>query len=137
MVDDVRVPVPSSPIRVLVADDLADMRMLLRASLDVAGDFSVVAEAADGRACVELTAAHQPDVVVLDLNMPGTGGLQVIRQLRDCAPEARVVVLSGMEAAWAEDESMAQGADAFLHKGTAFKELVEVLRGLVAAGEAH
>ena len=135
MVDDVRVP--PSPIRVLVADDLADMRMLLRASLDVAGDFAVVAEAGDGRACLELTAVHQPDVVVLDLNMPGTGGLQVMRQLRDCAPATRVVVLSGMEAAWAEEESLAQGADAFLHKSTAFKELVHVLRGLVAAGDAR
>jgi DNA-binding NarL/FixJ family response regulator len=128
---------PAAPIRVLLADDMPDMRMLLRASLDVAGHFAVVGEAGDGRACVELTARHRPDVVVLDLNMPGCGGLQVIRQLRECAPATRVVVLSGMEAAWAEEESLAYGADAFIPKGMAIDRLVDVLRGVVPAGESR
>jgi DNA-binding NarL/FixJ family response regulator len=126
---------PPAPIRVLIADDLSDMRMLLRASLDVAGDFDVVGEAADGQACLALTRDLNPDAVLLDLNMPGAGGMGIITALRDNSPGTRVIVLSGMEASWAEAEALALGADAYVSKGAVLSEVASVVRGLLTAGE--
>jgi signal transduction histidine kinase len=114
-------------IRVVLADDAADMRMLLRSTLQLDGRFEVVGEAADGRAVIELTGATQPDAVVLDLSMPALPGLQAIRRLRDRAPAAQVVVVSGQPQRDVADEAIAMGAAAYVEKGAVVSDLVEVL----------
>lgn len=108
------------PCRVLVVDDVRDLRMLLRMALEHDGSFQVVAEAADGVQAIEQARAHQPDLVVLDLSMPVLDGLEALPGILEAAPAARVVVLSGFESARMRDHALAAGAVAYLEKGDVF-----------------
>ena len=80
---------------VLVCDDAPDMRALLRDALDADPGLYVVGEAADGAAALRLAETLQPDVVLLDIGMPGPGAGTVVTGVRRAAPEAAIVVLSG------------------------------------------
>ena len=86
------------PIRVLLVDDVAEVRRLVRTSLRFRGGFEVVGEATDGAEAVALAGRLRPDVVVLDLGLPDLAGREVLTRIREEAPEAKVVVFSGLEA---------------------------------------
>jgi DNA-binding NarL/FixJ family response regulator len=103
-------------IRVLLCDDVETMRIALRAVLDLRDGVEVVGEATNGIEAVELASSLQPDVVLLDLTMPGKDGLQALPELRRAAPEARVVILSGHESRPIE-EAARRAAERFLLKG--------------------
>jgi DNA-binding NarL/FixJ family response regulator len=81
--------------RLIVCDDAPDMRALLRDALRGDEDLEVLGEAADGDAVLALAEALQPDVVLLDIGMPGPGPTAVVSELRRIAPAAAIVVLSG------------------------------------------
>ena len=122
-------------IRVLVADDHPAFRAGLRLMLTTADDIDVAGEAEDGHQVVALAEELQPDVVVMDLRMPGLDGIEATRRLIGSQPELGVVVLTMFE----DDESvfaaMRAGARGYLLKGA---EQDEILRGIraIAAGEA-
>ena len=84
----------TEPIRVLVVDDHAVVREGLRAFLELQEGIAVVAEAGDGREAVETAARLRPDVILMDLVMPRLDGIAAMRELRETAPEARVIVLT-------------------------------------------
>jgi CheY-like chemotaxis protein len=86
-----------SPIRVALVDDEPDMRDLWRAWLSKAGDFVVVGEAGDGDSAIALATREQPDVLVLDLAMPGRSGLEALSGLVACAPDTKVLACSAYE----------------------------------------
>jgi DNA-binding NarL/FixJ family response regulator len=115
--------------RVLVADDVTDLRMLVRMALEGTGDFDVVAEAADGAEAIAQAEKHQPDLVVLDLSMPVLDGLEALPGILSVAPEARVVVLSGFDAAKMRDQVLAAGAVAYIEKGDILAA-VDILRDI-------
>jgi DNA-binding NarL/FixJ family response regulator len=120
--------------RVLVVDDHPLTRDAL-ASLLVQGGFEVVGEAADGAEALELAERQQPDLILLDLSMPGVGGLAALPQLRTVAPRCEVVVLT---ASGTEENLLAAvrgGAAGYLLKSESPDRIVEFLRG-VAHGEA-
>ena len=118
--------------RIVLADDAADVRDLLRLALEMTGEFSVVAEAADGEAAVEAVRRHQPDVVVLDLSMPLLDGLGALPAIHQAAPACRILVLSGYSDSGLRQAAVDAGADAFLVKGLAPRELVAAVRRLSA-----
>jgi two-component system, NarL family, response regulator LiaR len=115
-------------IRVLIADDHAVVRQGLRTFLDLQDDVDVVGEAADGEEAVAAAAQHAPDVILLDLVMPGLDGIGALRRLRDAAPAARVIVLTS----FGEDErlftALRAGAVGFLLKDVEPAELVRAIR---------
>ena len=119
------------PIRVVVADDTRDMRLLLSLALELAGGFEIVAEAANGEEAIAAAATQRPDVVLLDLAMPVLDGLQALPTIRDHAPDALVVVLSGFGADAMGQEAVRRGAATYVQKGINPTELAEQLRVLV------
>jgi DNA-binding NarL/FixJ family response regulator len=120
-------------IRVLVADDHAAIRAGLTMILDGAPDIEVVAEASDGAAAVRKAAALRPDVVLMDVRMPGTDGLAATRQVIE-AGSAQVIVLTTFDMDEYVYGAMRAGAAGFLLKSVDAPRLVESIR-LVAAGD--
>jgi NarL family two-component system response regulator LiaR len=115
-------------IRVLIADDHAVVRQGLRTYLELQEDVEVVAEAADGEAAVASAEQLAPDVVLLDLAMPRLDGVAALRELRERAPGARVIVLTS----FGEDDrlfaALRAGAAGFLLKDTEPADLVRAIR---------
>jgi len=124
-------------IRVVLADDQALLRAGIRALLDAEDDIEVVGEAADGAEAVAVVRATGPDVVLMDIRMPRTDGLEATRQIAadDALSGTRVVVLTTFDLDEYVFEAVRIGASGFLVKDT---EPAELLRGVraVAAGDA-
>jgi DNA-binding NarL/FixJ family response regulator len=122
------------PIRVLVVDDSEDMRFLVRWALERDGGFTVVSEGADGHEAVLAAREHQPDLVLLDISMPGMGGLQALPLIRQHSSGSLVVMLStfdpGHELA---EQALAQGADGYLHKTKESHLLPDQVRKIIVA----
>lgn len=121
--------------RVVVADDDLDVRTLARRYLERSGRFTVVAEAVDGDEAVSAAETHQPDLTLLDLNMPDTDGLTALPLIRTVAPACTVVVLSGFDRSDIRDDALAAGATSFLTKHRAWQELAGDLVGVLEAVE--
>ncbi len=124
-------------IRVVLADDQLLIRAGLRALLDAEDDIEVVGEAADGREALTVVRRERPDVVLMDIRMPGADGLEATRRIADdpALSDTRVVVLTTFDLDEYVFEAMRIGASGFLVKDT---EPTELLRGVraVAAGDA-
>ncbi|MFD0418715.1 response regulator [Streptomyces sp. NPDC127108] len=124
-------------IRVLLADDQTVVRAGFRALLDLTDDLVVVAEAADGAAAVELTRTTRPDVVLMDIRMPGVDGLEATRRIvaEPSLDSVRVLVLTTYEADAYVFEALRSGAAGFLLKDVDPDDLREAVR-TVAAGQS-
>ena len=124
-------------IRVLVADDQVLVRAGFRALLDAQHDISVVGEASDGEQALVLTREHRPDVVLMDIRMPGTDGLTATRHITADAKlaDTKVVILTTFEIDEYVFEAIRSGASGFLVKDTEPEELVQAVR-VVASGDA-
>jgi DNA-binding NarL/FixJ family response regulator len=122
-------------VTVLICDDHAGFRTSLAALLNVEGEIEVVGEAADGAAAEESARLLQPDVILMDLTMPGMGGIEATHRIVTNAPHIGVIVLTMVE----DDESvfaaMRAGARGYLLKGARKSEILRAVRG-VAAGDA-
>ena len=113
--------------RVLLCDDTAAYRMLTRAVLEPQGA-EIVGEAADGAECLALLVDQvQPDLILLDVNMPGMDGLTALPAIRRYAPGADVVMLSTGSAEDLEADCLRRGAKAFLRKPPDIRALPEML----------
>jgi PAS domain S-box-containing protein len=121
---------PDGALRVLLADDADDIRLLLRYTLSVDAGCVVVGEAANGAEAVALTEELRPDVVVLDLSMPVMDGLQAIPELLRVHPDVRILVLSGFDEGRMRMVALELGAHAYIEKGEATSSLVETLSAL-------
>jgi two-component system response regulator NreC len=123
-------------IRIVLADDHPVVRRGLRMLLDDEDDFEVVAEAGDVASARRYVGGHHPQVLVLDLNMPGGSTLKAIPAIRADFPETHIVVLTMQpEPAYAR-EALSAGATGYVLKQSADSELVEAIR-LAAAGERY
>lgn len=122
--------------RVLLVDDDPDYRLLVRRALGPHALFEVVGEAGDGRAAVAEAAECKPDLVLLDCSMPVADAFDALPGIREAAPWARVVLVSGHDSADLRLASRAAGAVGFLSKGTPARQLAGELEALVGLVEA-
>jgi DNA-binding NarL/FixJ family response regulator len=121
-------------VRVVIADDHGVVRGGLRLLLDRQPDMEVVGEAADGAEAVAETLARRPDLAILDVAMPRTGGLQATREIKALAPEVHVLILSMHDDERYLFEALRAGASGYVLKREADHTLVEAVRA-VARGE--
>jgi len=125
----------TNPITVLLVDDHEVVRQGLRAYLDALPDFAVVAEAESGEAAVRLASEHIPDVMLMDLVMPGMDGVEATRQVKTASPRTQIVVLTSYH----EDEhifpALRAGAISYILKDVKMDELADSVRQ-AARGEA-
>jgi len=119
-------------IRVVVADDHEMVRRGLRTFLEVQGDIEVVGEAADGAGCVEVAEAVRPDVILLDLKMPGTDGVSALRQLAARGNPARVLVVTSFTEPDAVVPAVRAGAAGYVYKDIAPAALAAAIRSVHA-----
>lgn len=117
-----------SPITVLIADDHPLFRDGLHRALDLAAGITVVGEAADGDACLAAASDLRPDVVLVDLSMPGPGGSEVIRRLKEERPTGRVLVLTMHDGEADLLDTVRAGADGYALKDIEPAELVRAIR---------
>ena len=134
MADATGVDVLSDPIRIVLADDHALIRSGLRRVLDGEADLAVVGEAGDVEAALALTERHQPQVVVLDLNMPGTPTLAAIPRFLEASPGSAVVVLTMEAEPGFARTALSAGARGYVLKDAAEAELIEAVRSVLAGG---
>jgi len=116
---------------VLVVDDSDLIRDRLIAMLDDIDGADVVGEAADGRTAVELTRELDPDVVILDIGMPGNGGLNVLQEIMSRDPGLTVVILTNHTNALYRSRCIKLGASFFFDKAKEFDQLTKVMTDLV------
>jgi DNA-binding NarL/FixJ family response regulator len=132
------IPAPSAPIRVLVVDDQELVRSGFCVILDAADGITVVGEAANGEAAVAAAAAHHPDVVLMDIRMPGMDGLEATRLLTRGSPGLKipkVVMLTTFDLDEYVYEALRAGASGFLLKDSPRGDLIAAVRA-AAAGDA-
>jgi len=126
----------SQSARILLADDHAVLRAGLRLLLEKQDDFEVVGEASSGSEALELAAAFNPDVILLDLNMPEMDGLTAIPKLREQAPNSRILILTMHDDASYLKQALDSGAAGYVLKQAVDTELLLALRA-VLRGEVY
>lgn len=118
----------SEPIKVMLVDDHAVVRMGFKMLLESAQDMKVIAEAESGELAVKQYAEHHPDVVVMDITMPGIGGLEAIERIMAKDNSARILVLSAHEDSVHPKRVLNAGAMGYLTKRSAAEELIKAIR---------
>lgn len=125
-------PAPQTPVlRLVLADDHTLLRRTLASYLEDNGDILVVAEAGDGNAALEKTLETQPDVLLLDLNMPGKNGLEVLPEVREQAPDVKVLVLTGRDDEQYVMRALRAGAHGYMLKSSDEAQVLEGIRKVV------
>ena len=122
----------ASQIRILSVDDHALIRQGVAGLLAVQADMKLVAEATNGREAVQQFRTHQPDITLMDLQMPEMGGLDAIIAIRGEFPDARIIVLTTYAGDAQALRALKAGARAYLLKSLVHKELLETIRAVHA-----
>jgi two-component system NarL family response regulator len=124
------------PIRVLLADDHKMFREALRAMLERDANIAVIGEAGDGLSALDQARSSVPDVVVMDINMPGLNGIEATRQLLASHPDIGVIALSAYFEKSFVTEMLGAGAKGYVVKEAASEELLRAIR-IVAHGQTY
>jgi len=112
--------------RIMVVDDAEFTRKMLTLEVEQAG-YKVVAEAENGLEAIDLYKTHQPDIVTMDIVMPGMGGIEAVKKIIEIDPNAKIVMLSSMGVGANVQEAVAAGAKNFILKPYSTSRLIEVL----------
>jgi DNA-binding NarL/FixJ family response regulator len=122
-------------IRVLIVDDVERVRQDLRTFLSLTGGIQIVGEARDGQEAIHLAEALQPQVILMDLEMPVTDGYEAARQIKALQPACQVIVLTIHEGGAERQKAFQAGADNFIDKGAPLETLMEAIRNAPTVGQ--
>ena len=123
-------------IKILIADDHSVVRIGLATLLEYETDMSVVGDTDDGAGAVALVKKLCPDIVIMDLKMPGMDGIEATRQIRDVAPQTRVLILTSYGDSEDIGNAVAAGASGIIVKHAANDKLIEAIRTVYGGGSA-
>ena len=126
---------PSGTISVFIVDDHPLFREGLVHALSTEPGFRVVGEAADGQAALSLWSQHRPDVTLIDVSMPGLGGIALVRKVRSAHPQARCLMLTSSEDQEDVIAALDAGASGYITKGVRYTELKAAIREVHAGGQ--
>jgi DNA-binding NarL/FixJ family response regulator len=115
--------------RALLVDDNADFRRSMKEFLALEPDIEVIGEAANGQEAILRARELKPDLVLMDVRMPGISGIDATRQLKDELPELKVIILTIFDLQAYRDAAIASGANGYVTKGSLFEELLPAIRG--------
>jgi len=118
------------PIHILIADDHGVLRAGLRALLNAEPNLEVIAEASDGNDALRLASELRPDIVLLDISMPGPSGIEVTRRLKEALPELRVLILTAHEDESMLREAVQAGAAGYIIKRAVESELINAIHAV-------
>jgi DNA-binding NarL/FixJ family response regulator len=121
-----------SETTIVLAEDHQIVRQGLRALLEPEADFQIVGEAADGSEALQLAERMRPDVMIVDLMMPGLSGLEVTRQVAQRSPKTRVIILSAFDNEAYVTEALGNGAAGYVLKKSSAADLVQAVREVIA-----
>jgi len=122
------------PIRVLLVDDHAMVREGMHMLLDTQDDLEVIGEASSGREAVEMVRRHSPDIVVMDITMPGMGGIEATRTIAKMGPNTRILGLTVHENREYFFHMLSAGASGYILKGSTSTELIGAIRSVQKGG---
>lgn len=122
----------STRCRVLIADDHPLLRTGLKLLVEHEDDMEVVAEARDGREAVELATRYVPDVVIMDVQMPGLTGIEATRRIRGAKPSVNVLIVSAEADGEVVDEAVVAGANGFVAKDAGLTTIIAAIRHVCA-----
>jgi len=123
--------VDRAPARVLICDDQEMMRVGLRMVVESQADLTVVGEAADGLQAIEAAAEHRPDVILLDVRMPGLDGVTAAGRIRAALPTTRILMITTFDLDEYAFAALRAGADGFLVKDAPAAEMLVAIRGVL------
>jgi len=118
-------------VRVLIVDDHIGFRHAVVTTLGMVNGLEVAGEASDGAEAIKQAASLLPDVVLMDLSMPGISGIEAMQQIHRTQPELPVIILTAHADPAIEREALARGASGFIAKGGGLQELVDHLTGVI------
>ncbi len=122
-------------IRILVVDDNAGFRRRLKEFLASEPDIEVIGEAGNAQEAILKARELQPDLVLMDVSMPGTNGIDATRQLKDEMPEVKVIMVSLFDSRQYREAALASGASGYVTKKSLIEELMPAIRGAFRAYE--
>jgi DNA-binding NarL/FixJ family response regulator len=125
---DVAMSAPAGHTTILIVDDHTLVRQGIREILEAQGDMRVVGEAGDSQSAIAITARERPDVVLLDVEIPGGEAVATVRQIRACSPASRVIILTLYQGPLLVRDLLAAGAHGYLLKSIHWQELVAAIR---------
>jgi DNA-binding NarL/FixJ family response regulator len=135
MTPDVETPppamIPTTPLRILVADDQDTVRITVRMILEGQLAGSIISEAATGREAVERAVTQNPDVILMDLMMPGVSGIDATRQIMAAQPKAKIIMFSGYRSRDLINQAREAGSVGYLFKPFAPGILMHAIREVI------
>lgn len=123
-------------IKVMLVDDHAVVRMGFKMLLETSDDIKVITEAENGEEAIKAYMEHKPDVIVMDITMPGMGGMEAIERILNKEPSAKILVLSAHEDSVHPKRVLNAGAKGYVTKRSAAEELIKAIRA-VASGKKY
>ena len=121
----------TQPVRVLLVDDFEPWRQYVRSALSTDPQFTIVAEAGDGLEAVRKSAEFQPDLILLDISMPGVDGIKAARSITQHAPAARILFLSENRDVDIVEAALQAGGDGYLAKSNSATTLLIAVRSVL------